>query len=196
MMKLKEAGSKSPCNSDRSMHGTSRVPPLHRSCLMVAAHAFAADDVVTKAMKLYEKRHYDEAAGASAAEVRSLEPGKQGTREPCARHDLFQERGAASRALPGGSCGIAGLSEEAVGAQGKRPEPFCRSVHRRCADRVGQGRVPRDLSEKVLLANEELEPRYRAIAQVCLGLGYSPEQRGLQKAARALGERSMPPTPR
>src|SRR3972149_11441873 len=50
-------------------------------CAMTAflsAAAFAAEDPVTHAMKLFEKRHYGEAAGMLRAQVSSLEQGKQG----------------------------------------------------------------------------------------------------------------------
>ncbi len=40
--------------------------------------ARAADDAVTRAMKLYEKRHYAEAAAALRADLASVEPARQG----------------------------------------------------------------------------------------------------------------------
>jgi tetratricopeptide (TPR) repeat protein len=44
---------------------------------LIASAAHAADDVVTRAMKLYEKRHYTEAAAALRAELPALDPGRQ-----------------------------------------------------------------------------------------------------------------------
>ncbi len=49
-------------------------------CVMIASlsvAAFAAEDPVTHAMKLFEKRHYGEAAGMLRAQLPSLEQGKQ-----------------------------------------------------------------------------------------------------------------------
>ncbi len=51
------------------------------SCLIVvcvSVPAYAAEDPVTHAMRLYEKRHYGEAAGVLRAQFPALEPGKQG----------------------------------------------------------------------------------------------------------------------
>ena len=50
-------------------------------CAMIvslSAAAFAAEDPVTHAMKLFEKRHYGEAAGLLRTQLSSLEQGKQG----------------------------------------------------------------------------------------------------------------------
>jgi tetratricopeptide (TPR) repeat protein len=45
--------------------------------LLFAPSVFAADDPVAKAMKLYEKRHYAEAAAALLADLPSIEPGRR-----------------------------------------------------------------------------------------------------------------------
>jgi tetratricopeptide (TPR) repeat protein len=47
--------------------------------LIAATHAFAADEAVTKAMKLYEKRHYADAATTLRADLPTIERDKQGT---------------------------------------------------------------------------------------------------------------------
>jgi len=47
--------------------------------LLVSAQASAADDVLTRAVKLYEKRHYDEAVGLLRASAASLDQAKQGS---------------------------------------------------------------------------------------------------------------------
>src|SRR4030042_4391062 len=46
--------------------------------LITAAQASAADDVVTRAMKLYEKRHYVEGASVLREDSASIEQGKKG----------------------------------------------------------------------------------------------------------------------
>ena len=47
--------------------------------LIAATQVFAADDVVTRAMKLYEKRHYDEAARMLRADSASFDQDKKGS---------------------------------------------------------------------------------------------------------------------
>jgi hypothetical protein len=47
--------------------------------LIATPQAFAADDGMTRAMKLYEKRHYDEAARMLRADGGSTEQGKKGS---------------------------------------------------------------------------------------------------------------------
>ncbi|MGE5172922.1 MAG: hypothetical protein ACM3MD_03740, partial [Betaproteobacteria bacterium] len=47
--------------------------------LIITTTAYAADDVVTRAMKLYEKRHYGETASLLRAESGSIDQSKQGT---------------------------------------------------------------------------------------------------------------------
>jgi hypothetical protein len=46
--------------------------------LITAAQASGADDAVTRAMKLYEKRHYNEAASVLREESASIEQGRKG----------------------------------------------------------------------------------------------------------------------
>jgi hypothetical protein len=47
--------------------------------LVIAIQAFGADDVVTRAMKLYEKRHYEEAARMLRPDLASIEQAKKGS---------------------------------------------------------------------------------------------------------------------
>jgi len=46
--------------------------------LIIVAQASASDDGVTRAMKLYEKRHYVEAANVLREESGSVEQGRKG----------------------------------------------------------------------------------------------------------------------
>jgi len=75
--------------------------------LMAAVQAFAASDGVTRAMKLYERRHYHEAARMLRAESASIEPGKKGSaslvlgmiyfKNAVLHRDLYQAAVAASQ---------------------------------------------------------------------------------------------------
>ncbi len=47
--------------------------------LVTAGTVYSADDMVTRATKLFEKRHYEEAAGLLRSETSSLAPRGQGT---------------------------------------------------------------------------------------------------------------------
>ena len=49
------------------------------AALFTSTVAYSTDDAVTRAMKLYEKRHYAEAATTLRADLQTIEPGKQGT---------------------------------------------------------------------------------------------------------------------
>lgn len=46
--------------------------------ILTASQAVAVDDVLTRAVKLYEKRHYGEAAGLLRSNAASLGQAKQG----------------------------------------------------------------------------------------------------------------------
>jgi hypothetical protein len=117
--------------------------------LITAARASAADDVVTRAMTLYEKRHYDEAASMLRTESTSIEQGKKGTanlalgmiyfKNAVLHRELYQAAVAASQDY------LKNLSA----AQGKA-EPFRRSLLRRSSGRVGQTRCRNHVSGKIL----------------------------------------------
>ncbi len=139
--------------------------------LMAAAQVFAADDMVTRAMKLYEKRHYNEAAGTLRAESASVESDKKGSanlalgiiyfKNAVLHRELYQAGVAASldylkklSAAPGEdrSRFVDLYFGEALVESGK---PGAAATHLK---RFSQG--------------NGVEPRYRAIAKVCLGLAY------------------------
>ena len=122
--------------------------------LISATQAFAADDMVTRAMKSYEKRHYNEAARTLRAEGASIEQGKKGNGRPCPRNDLFQECGASSRILSDGGCDIGGLPEEALDSPGSGSKPLRGPLFRRSAGGVGQSRCGSDSSEEILMERE------------------------------------------
>ena len=139
--------------------------------LITATQAFAADDVVTRAMKLYERRHYDEAARMVRADSASIEQGKKGSvnlalgmiyfKNAVLHRELYQAAVVASQDY------LKNLSA----AQGKDRSRF---VDLYFGDAlVESGKVgAAAIHLKKFSSSESVEPRYRAIAKVSLGLGY------------------------
>ncbi len=139
--------------------------------LIAAAQASAADDVVTRAMKLYEKRHYDEAASMLRTESTSIEQGKKGTanlalgmiyfKNAVLHRELYQAAVAATQDY------LKNLST----AQSKDRSRFVDLYFGEALVESGRPGLAIRYLEK-FLASQGVEPRYRAIAKVSLGLGY------------------------
>jgi tetratricopeptide (TPR) repeat protein len=139
--------------------------------LIAAAQAIAADDVVTRAMKLYEKRHYPEAARMLRAESASVEPGRKGSanlalgmiyfKNAVFHRELYQVAVAPSQDY------LKKLSE----GQGKDRSRF---VDLYLGEALAESGKPGAAAThlKRFSQGNGVEPRYRAIAKVCLGLGY------------------------
>jgi tetratricopeptide (TPR) repeat protein len=139
--------------------------------LIAAAQAFAADDVVTRAMKLYEKRHYPEAARMLRAESASIEPGRKGSanlalgmiyfRNAVLHRELYQAAVAPSQDY------LKKLSE----AQVKDRSRFVDLYFGEALAESGKPGAGATHLKRFSQGNG-VEPRYQAIAKVCLGLGY------------------------
>jgi tetratricopeptide (TPR) repeat protein len=139
--------------------------------LIAAAQVFAADDVVTRAMKLYERRHYDEAARLVRADSASIEQGKKGSvnlalgmiyfNNAVLHRELYQAAVVASQDY---------LKRLSV-AQGPDRSRFVDLYFGEAL--VESGKVGAAVIHlKKISSSESVEPRYRAIAKVTLGLGY------------------------
>jgi hypothetical protein len=139
--------------------------------LMASAQAFAADDVVTRGMKLYEKRHYHEAARMLRAESASIEPGKKGSvnltlgmiyfKNAVFHRELYQAAVAASQ----------DYLKKLSAAQGKDRSRFVDLYFGEALAESGKPGAAATHLKRFSQGNG-VEPRYRAIAKVCLGLGY------------------------
>jgi tetratricopeptide (TPR) repeat protein len=139
--------------------------------LIAAAHAFAADDVVTRAMKLYERRHYHEAARSLRAEGASVEQGKKGSanlvlgmvyfKNAVLHRELYQAAVAASQ----------DYLKKLSAAQGKDRSRFVDLYFGEALAESGKPGAGATHLRRFSQGNG-VEPRYRAIAKVCLGLGY------------------------
>jgi len=139
--------------------------------LMVAAQAFGADDVVMRAMKLYEKRHYDEAARLLRVDGSSIEQGKKGSsnlafgmiyfKNTLLHRELYQAAIEASQDY------LKSLSAIQDGDRSRFVDLY-----------FGEAMVESGNSSlaaihlKKFSSNKDIEPRYQAIAKVNLGLSY------------------------
>ena len=139
--------------------------------LITAAQAFAADDVVTRAMKLYEKRHYDEAASMLRADSASIEQGKEGSanlalgmiylKNAVLHRELYQAAVVASQ----------DYLKRLSAAQGPDRSRFVDLYFGEALVESGKSGVAA-IHLKKFSSSESVERRYRAIAKVSLGLGY------------------------
>jgi tetratricopeptide (TPR) repeat protein len=139
--------------------------------LISAAQVFAADDVVTRAMKLYEKRHYNEAARMLRADSASFDQGKKGSvnlalgmiyfKDAVLHRELYQAALIASQ----------DYLKRLSGAQGPERSRFVDLYFGEALAESGNSSAGATHLKKFLLS-ESTDPRYRAIAKVSLGLGY------------------------
>jgi pentatricopeptide repeat protein len=147
--------------------------------------AFAADDAVTRAMKLYEKRHYAEAASLLRAELPSLEQGRQGSanlalgmiylKNAVLHRELYQSATAASQEY----------LKKLAATQGPARSRFVDLYLGDVLAETGKAGVAAIYLEK-FSGLDTIEPRYRSIARICLGL-CSFQNKDVQKA-KALWE--------
>jgi len=154
------------------------------SCLVVivmTTAAYAADDPVVRAMKLYEKRHYEEAATALSADLASVEQSRQGAAHLALgmiylknaelyRH-LYQESTAAAQDY---------LKKLSAG-QGKGRSRFADLYMGEALLEAGKLEAAIAYLEK-FIADESIDPRYRMVAKANLGLCYYLSSDDKQKA--------------
>jgi tetratricopeptide (TPR) repeat protein len=139
--------------------------------LIAAAQAFAADDVVTRAMKLYEKRHYHEVARVLRTENASIEPGKKGSanlalgmvyfKNAVLHRELYQTALVASQ----------DYLKKLSAAQGKDRSRFVDLYFGEALIESGKPGAGASHLRRFSQGNG-VDPHYRAIAKVSLGLGH------------------------
>ncbi len=139
--------------------------------LIAATPTFAADDAVTRAMKLYEKRHYHEAARSLRAEGASVDPGKKGSanlvlgmvylKNAVLHRELYQAAVATSQ----------DYLKKLSAAQGNDRSHFVDLYFGEALAESGKPGAAA-IHLKRFSEGNGIDPRYRGIAQVCLGLGY------------------------
>ena len=139
--------------------------------LIAAAQAFAADDVVTRAMKSYEKRHYAEAAKILRADSAPFEEGKKRSanlalgmiyfKNALLHRELYQAAVVTSQ----------DYLKRLSAAQGEDRSRFVDLYLGEALVESGNLGTAATYLKK-FSQGQGVEPRYRAIAKVCLGLGY------------------------
>jgi hypothetical protein len=139
--------------------------------LGAASTAFSTDDVVTQAMKLAEKRHYDEAINLLRSEAASIDHARQGAayltlgtayfRNAVLHSDLSRSAASVSQDY---------LKKLAAAQRTSRSIFVDLYLGETLAD-AGKPGVAAIYFEK-FSGNENVEPRYRSIAKIGLGLCY------------------------
>ena len=139
--------------------------------LIAAAQVFAADDVVTRAMKLYEKRHYNEAARMLREDNASFDQDKKGSanlalgmiyfKDAVLHRELYQAAVVTSKDY---------LKRLSV-ARGPDRSRFVDLYFGEALVESGNSSIAA-IHLKKFSSSERVEPRYRTIAKVSLGLGY------------------------
>lgn len=139
--------------------------------VFAAFPAYSAEDAVGRAMKLYEMRHYEEAAAVLHAGLPSVEPAGQGgayltlgmvyLKNAELYRELYQE------AVPA----VQNYLKKLASAQGKGRSRFVDLYMGEALIETGKYGEAAGYLEK-FSAGEDREPRYRAIAKARLGLSY------------------------
>ena len=138
---------------------------------VTAGTVSSADDVVTRATRLFEKRHYEDAAGLLRSEASSLAPGGQGTanlllgmiyfKNAVLHADLYQASTSASQ----------DYLKKLSAAQRTDRSRFVDLYLGEALIETKKPGVAAIYLEK-FSGNESIEARYRAIARIGLGLCY------------------------
>ena len=153
--------------------------------LIIVAQASASDDGVTRAMKLYEKRHYVEAANVLREESGSVEQGRKGPadltlgmiylKNAALHRDLYQAALATSQ----------DYLKKLSAARGMDRSRFVDLYFGQALTEAGKSHEAAIYLKRFSQGNG-VDPRYRAISKVNLGLGYY-QNSGSKKAIELWG---------
>lgn len=136
-----------------------------------AAQASAADDVVMRAMKLYEKRHYVEAMNALRSEAASIDPAKQGTADLTLGMIYFKNAVLHRELYQASALATQDYLKKLSAAQGKDRSRFVDLYFGDALIETGKPGVAAIYLEK-FSGNADIEPRFLELAKVGLGLCY------------------------
>ncbi len=139
--------------------------------LIVAVHAFAADDAMTRAMKLYEKRHYDEAATMLRAGSASIDQAKKGSADLALGMIYFKNAVLHRELYQAALVASHDYLKKLSAAEGKDRSRFADLYFGEALVESGKSGAAAIHLKKFSQGNG-IEPRYRAIARICLGLGH------------------------
>ena len=142
------------------------------AAVAVSAPAFSADDAVTRAMKLYEKRHYTEGAAGLRAELGSIEPAKQAAAQLTLgmlylknaefHRDLYQTSAAATL----------DYLRKLAADQGKNRSRYVDLYLGEALTATNRPDIALTHLER-FLAGEGADTKYKALARVVTGLCYA-----------------------
>ncbi len=149
--------------------------------LMVAAQASAADDVLTRAVKLYEKRHYDEAAGLLRSSAASLGPAKQGPVNLALGMTYYKNAALHRELYLASAWASQDYLKKLSALRGSSRSRFVDLFMGDTLTEVGKADVAA-IYLRQFLAGEGLGPQYQAIAQVSLGLSYQVNKEAAKAA--------------
>jgi tetratricopeptide (TPR) repeat protein len=139
--------------------------------LITAMQAFSSDDVVTRTMKLYEKRHYDEASRMLQADIASIEQGKKGSANLALGMIYFKNAVLHCELYQAATVVSQDYLKKLSAAKGGDRSRFADLYLGETLVESGNSAVAKIHLEK-FSSNKEIESRYRAIAKVSLGLSY------------------------
>lgn len=135
-----------------------------------AGSAAAADDPVTRAMKLYEKRHYDEAAGVLRAGV-AIDPARRGAADLALGMIYFKNAQLHQELYRSAVLVSQDYLKKLSAAQGKDRSRFVDLYLGEALIEAGKPGVAAIYLEK-FSGTAGVEPKYQAIARIGLGLCY------------------------
>jgi hypothetical protein len=139
--------------------------------LLAASQASAVDDVMTKAVKLYEKRHYDEAAGLLRSGAASLGSAKQGSANLALGMIYFKNAVLHRELYLASAWASQDYLKKLSALRGSSRSRFVDLYMGDALIEVGKADVAA-IYLRQFLAGEGLGPQNQAIAQVSLGLSY------------------------
>jgi tetratricopeptide (TPR) repeat protein len=146
-----------------------RLTVLILVAVLASGQAFGADDSLTKAMKLYEKRHYTEAAQTLRRDAAGIDRNKQGLAN-LALGMIYLKNAILHRELHQVALAVSqDYLRRLAAAQGSAKSRFVYFYLGDLFLEAGKPSVAEPYFEKFIKA-EGIEPRYRALASVCLGL--------------------------
>lgn len=139
--------------------------------LIAAAQASAADDAVMRGMKLYERRHYVEAASVLREESGSVEQGKKGAVD-LALGMVYLKNATLHRELYQAALGASqDYLKKLSAVRGKDRGRFVDLYFGQALTEAGKSHEAAIYLKRFSQGNG-VDPRYRAISKVHLGIGY------------------------
>jgi tetratricopeptide (TPR) repeat protein len=135
---------------------------------ITAASAYSADDAVSRAMKLYERRHYNEAAIALRSNMSSVEQGRQGAAY-LTLGMIYLKNAELHREMYRESLSVhLDYLKKLSAAKGKDRSRYVDFYLGEALLDAGKPLPALTYLER-FAADERVEPRYRAVAKVSIG---------------------------